>query len=50
VRAALQFKRTAAVRLVTVKDEADQQEPANPGEQTPIYRTDLTVEITHSES
>jgi len=36
--------------LVTVKDENDQQEPANPGDQTPIYRTDLTVEITHSES
>jgi hypothetical protein len=50
VRSALQFKRTAAVRLVTVKDENDQQEPANPGDQTPIYRTDLTVEITHSES
>ena len=50
VRATLQFKSTPAVRLITVKDENDQQEPSDPGSQTPIYRTDLTVEVTHSES
>lgn len=50
IRAALQFKRTEAIRLAVVKDDDDAQEPPNNGEQLPIYRTDVSVEITYTES
>lgn len=50
IRAALQFKRTDSIRLAVVKDDDDAQEPPANGEQLPIYRTDVSVEITHTES
>lgn len=49
VKAVLQYKSTAAIRLAVVRSDDDQQEPAASGEQFPIYRTDLSVEITYSE-
>lgn len=49
IRAALQFKRTDAIRLAVVKDDDDAQEPPANGEQLPIYRTDVSVEITYTE-
>jgi hypothetical protein len=49
VRLALQYKSNADVRLVRVTNDQDTQEPPNNGEQLPIYRTDLTVEITYTE-
>jgi len=33
-----------------VKDDDDAQEPPANGEQLPIYRTDVSVEITYTES
>lgn len=50
VRAALQYKRTAAVRLVIVKTDDDLTEPQGGGEQLPVYRTDIGVEITYTET
>ncbi len=50
IRVALQFKRTEAIRLAVVKDDDDAQEPPSNGEQLPIYRTDVSVEITYTES
>lgn len=50
IRAALQFKRTDSIRLAVVKSDDDTQEPPNNGEQLPIYRTDLSVEITFTEA
>lgn len=50
IRAALQFKRTEAIRLAVVKDDDDAQEPPANGEQLPIYRTDVSVEVTYTES
>ena len=50
VRVALQYKRTATVRLVVVKNDDDLTEPQGSGEQLPIYRTDIGVEITYTES
>lgn len=50
VRVALQFKRTDAIRLAVVKSDADAQEPPNNGEMLPVYRTDVTVEITYTEA
>ena len=49
VRVALQYKRTAAIRLAVVKNDDDTTEPQGGGEQLPIYRTDLSVEITYQE-
>jgi len=49
VKSALQYKRTAAVRLTVVRTEYDQQEPSASNEQLPVYRTDLSVEVTYSE-
>lgn len=49
VKAALQYKRTSSIRLAVVRTDDDQQEPAASGEQLPIYRTDLSVEVTYSE-
>ena len=50
IRAVLQFKRTDSIRLAVVKSDDDTQEPPNNGEQLPIYRTDLSVEITFTEA
>jgi hypothetical protein len=50
IRTALQFKRTDSIRLAVVKDDDDAQEPPANGEQLPIYRTDVSVEITYTES
>lgn len=49
VKAALQYKRTDAIRLAVVRSDDDQQEPSAAGEQLPIYRTDLSVEVTYRE-
>jgi hypothetical protein len=49
VKAALQYNRTGLIRLAVVKSDDDQTEPAASGEQLPIYRTDLSVEVTYSE-
>lgn len=50
VRSALQYKRTAAVRLIVVKTDDDLTEPQGGGEQLPIYRTDIGIEITYTET
>jgi hypothetical protein len=49
VRVALQYKQNAAIRLAVVKNDDDTTEPQGGGEQLPIYRTDLSVEITYQE-
>lgn len=49
VKAALQYKRTSLIRLAVVRSDDDQIEPAPSGEQLPIYRTDLSVEVTYNE-
>lgn len=49
VRRALEYKQTADVRLLRVTDEGDTIELPAAGDQMPIYRTDLTIEITHVE-
>lgn len=49
VKAALQYKTTDAIRLAVVRNDDDQQEPSPGGEQLPVYRTDLSVDITYSE-
>lgn len=50
VRNVLQFKQTPGIRLAVVKSDDDTQEPPGSGEQLPIYRTDLSVEITFTEA
>lgn len=50
VRIALQYKQSASIRLAVVKGDDDTTEQQGGGEQLPIYRTDLSVEITHSET
>ena len=49
VRLALQYKHAASIRLAIVKSDDDTTEPQGGGEQLPIYRTDLSVEITYQE-
>lgn len=49
VKAALQYKRTDFIRLAVVTGDDDQQEPAADGDQFPVYRSDLNVEVTYSE-
>jgi hypothetical protein len=49
VRRVLQYKRTATIRLAIAKSDDDTTEPQGGGEQLPIYRTDLSVEITYQE-
>ena len=48
-KAAIQYKTTDIIRLAVVRSDDDQQEPSPGGEQLPVYRTDLSVEITYSE-
>lgn len=50
VRAALEYKQTDAIRLAVVTAETEAQELSPGGEQLPIHRTDLTVEVTYTES
>lgn len=50
IRAVLQYKQSADIRLAVVKTEDDTTEPPAGGEQLPIYRTDLSVEITFTEA
>lgn len=49
IRAALEYKRTAGIRLIVCKGDDDLTEPQATGEQLPIYRTDMSVEITYQE-
>lgn len=49
VRNALQYKQSTSIRLAVVKSDDDSTEPTGGGEQLPIYRTDLSVEITYLE-
>ena len=49
VKAALQYLKTDRIRLAIVRSDDDQQEPSPGGEQLPVYRTDLSVEVTYSE-
>ena len=48
VRSLLQYRQTEEIRLIVVKDEDEQQEESPGGEQLPLYRTDLTLEITYT--
>lgn len=50
VRNALQYKSSPPIRLAVVRDENEQQEPPPGGEQLPIHRTDLSVEVTYTET
>jgi len=49
IRRNLEYKKTTDIRLTRVTDESDTIESPPSGEQLPIYRTDLTIEITHIE-
>ena len=49
VKAALQYVKTDRIRLAVVRTDDDQTEPAASGEQLPVYRTDLSVEVTYAE-
>mgnify|MGYP000075818761 CR=1 FL=1 len=49
IRRALEYKQTADVRLVRITDESDTIESPAAGDQMPVYRTDLTVEMIHIE-
>lgn len=49
IRRNLEYKKTTDIRLTRVTDESDTIESPPSGEQLPVYRTDLTVEITHIE-
>ena len=48
VRALLQYRQTEAIRLIVVMDEDEQQEESPGGEQLPLYRTDLTIQVTYT--
>jgi hypothetical protein len=48
VRALLQYKQTEGIRLIVVTDEDEQQEESPGGEQLPLYRTDLTIQVTYT--
>jgi hypothetical protein len=49
VKAVLQYLVTDRIRLAVVRSDDDQQEPSPGGEQMPVYRTDLSVEVTYNE-
>lgn len=49
IRVSLEYKQTADVRLIRVTEESDTIEPPAAGDQMPVYRTDLTIEVTHVE-
>lgn len=50
IRNALEYKSTLPIRLAVVRNEDEQQEPAASGEQMPVYRTDLSVDVTYTDS
>ena len=50
IRSVLQYRQSADIRLAVVKTDDDTTEPPAGGEQLPIYRTDLSVEITFTEA
>lgn len=49
IRRNLEYKKTVDVRLTRVNEESDTIESPPSGEQLPVYRTDLTIELTHVE-
>ncbi len=49
IRRSIEYKKTSDIRLTRVTDESDLIEPPAAGDQMPIYRTDLTIELTHVE-
>jgi len=49
IRRNLEYKQTADIRLTRITEESDAIESPAAGDQMPVYRTDLTVEITHIE-
>lgn len=49
IRRNLEYKKTAQVRLTRIISESDTIESPPSGEQLPVYRTDLTIEVTHIE-
>lgn len=50
IRAALEYRSVPPVRLAVVRSEDEQQEPPPSGEQLPVYRTDLSVDVTYTDS
>lgn len=50
VRLSLQYKRPTGIRFCRVVGDADLTEAPASGDQLPTYRTDLTVEVTYSET
>jgi hypothetical protein len=48
VRNRLDYRSEHPIRLCVVKDEDEQQEPNASGDQLPVHRTDLSVEITYT--
>lgn len=49
IRRSLEYKQTPDIRLVRVTEESDSIEAPAAGDQMPVYRTDLTIEVTHIE-
>jgi hypothetical protein len=50
IRNVLEYKSALPIRLAVVRSEDEQQEPPASGEQLPIYRTDLSVDVTYTDS
>lgn len=48
VRTRLDYRSEHPIRLSVVKDEDESQEPNPSGDQLPVHRTDLSVEITYT--
>jgi len=48
VRNRLNYRSEHPIRLAVVKDEDAGQEPNASGDQLPVHRTDMTVEITYT--
>jgi hypothetical protein len=49
IRRALEYSKTSDIRLVRVTEETDTIEAPPAGDQMPVHRTDLTIEVTHIE-
>lgn len=50
IRAALEYRSVPPIRLAVVRNEDEQQEPAASGEQLPVHRTDLSVDVIYIET
>lgn len=50
IRNVLNYKSAMPIRLAVVRNEDEQQESSAGGEQTPVYRTDLSVDVTYTDS